>query len=72
MSKKEFIDEVVVSDRTSPMTNPMTKDSLKSAEAVGEGALQEARPSVVVVPKKKTTLLQSGKNGVSSSHLPSR
>lgn len=31
MSKKEFIDEAVVSDRTSPMTNPMTKDSLRSA-----------------------------------------
>ena len=53
MSKKEFIDEAVVSDRTSPMTNPMTKDSMRSAEAVGEGAPHEARPGVVVVPEKR-------------------
>lgn len=49
MSKNEFIDEAVVSDRASPMT----KDSLRSAEAVGEGALHEIRPSVVVVPEKR-------------------
>lgn len=61
MSKNEFIDEIVVSDRTRPTTNPMTKDSLRSAEAVGEGALHEIRPSVVVVPEKRGMLLQSGK-----------
>lgn len=28
MNKKEIIEEVVVSDRTSPMTNPRTNESL--------------------------------------------
>lgn len=35
MYKNKFIDEVVVSDRTNPMNNSMTKDTLKSAAAVG-------------------------------------
>lgn len=68
MSKKEFIDEAVVSDRTSPMT----KDSLRNAEAVGEGAPQEVRPSVVVVPEKRRRYSSQEKNGVSTSRLPSR
>lgn len=31
MNKKEIIEEVVVSDRTSPMTNPRTNESLGGA-----------------------------------------
>lgn len=53
MSNKEFIDEVTVSDRISSMTNPRTNDSLKTAEAVGEGCLQGSRLSVVIVPEKR-------------------
>ena len=54
MSNKEFIDEVTVSDRTSSMTNPRTNDSLKTIEAVGQGCLQGSRPSVVIVPEKRS------------------
>lgn len=53
MSNKELIEEVTVSDRTSSMTNPRTNDSLKTAEAVGEGCLQGSRPNVVIVPEKR-------------------
>jgi|GEM_PF-3738586 len=40
MNKKEIIEEVVVSDRTSPMTNPRTNESLRGIEASGEDALK--------------------------------
>ena len=53
MSNKEFIDGVTVSDRTSSVTNPRDNDSLKRAEAVGEGCLQGTRPIVVIVPEKR-------------------
>ena len=72
MSNKELIEEVTVSDRTSSMTNPRTNDSLKTAEAVGEGCLQGSRPNVVIVPEKKKALLHSGKNGVGSHDVSSR
>ena len=47
MSNKELMKEVTVSDRTSSITNPRTKDSLKTAQAVGKGCLQGSHPSVV-------------------------
>lgn len=40
MNKKEIIEEVVVSDRTSPMTNPRTNESLGSVEPVAKMALK--------------------------------
>ena len=53
MNKKEIIEEVVVSDRTSPMTNLRTDDSLKTAEAVGEACLQGSHHGVVIVPENR-------------------
>ena len=38
--KKEIIEEVVVSDRTSPITNPRTNESLRAVEASGEDGPQ--------------------------------
>ena len=40
MNKKEIIEEVVLSDRTSPMTNPRTNESLGSVEPVAKMALK--------------------------------
>ena len=40
MNKKEIIDEVIVSDRTSSMTNPRTNESLRAVGADGEDASQ--------------------------------
>ena len=53
MNKKEIIEEVVVSDRTSPMTNPRTYESLGGVEASGEDGPQGGRPSVVVIPERR-------------------
>ena len=53
MNKKEIIEEVVVSDRTSPMTNPRTNESLGGVEASGEDGPQGGRPSVVVIPERR-------------------
>ena len=40
MNKKEIIEEVVVSDRTSPMTNPRTNESLGALRPVAKMALK--------------------------------
>lgn len=53
MNKKEIIEEVVVSDRTSPMTNPRTNESLGGVEASGEDGPLGGRPSVVVIPERR-------------------
>ncbi len=53
MNKKEIVEEVVVSDRTSPMTNPRTNESLRTVDAKGEDGPQGGRPSVVVVPERR-------------------
>ncbi len=50
MNKKEIIEEVVVSDRTSPMTNPRTNESLGGVEASGEDGSQGG---VVVIPERR-------------------
>lgn len=39
MNKKEVVEEVVISDRTWPMTNPGTNESLRGIGARGEDDL---------------------------------
>ena len=53
MNKQEIIEEVVVSDRTSPMTNHRTNESLGGVETSGEDGPQGGRPSVVVIPERR-------------------
>lgn len=49
MNKKEFIEEVVISDSASTMTNNI----LRADGAVGAGSTQNPNPSVVIVPERR-------------------
>lgn len=51
MNKKLL--KIVVSDRTIPMTNPRTNESLRTVEARGKDVSQGGRPSVVIVPERR-------------------
>lgn len=64
MNKKEIIKEVVVSDRTSPITNPRTNESLRAVEAGGEDGHQGGRPSVVVIPERRRRYSSQEKLGL--------
>lgn len=49
MNKKEFIEEVVISDSASTMTN----NTLRAEGAVGIGSPQTPSPSAVIVPERR-------------------
>ncbi len=67
MNKKEIIEEVVVSYRTSPITNPRTNESLRSVEAGGEDGPQRGRLSVVVIPERRRRYSSQEKLGRTST-----
>lgn len=60
MNKKEIVEEVAVSDRTTPMTN----ESLRAVEAGGEDGHQGGRPSVVVIPERRRRYFSQEKLGL--------
>ena len=60
MNKKEIVEEVAVSDRTTPMTN----ESLRAVEAGGEDGPQRGRPSVVVIPERRRRYSSQEKLGL--------
>ena len=60
MNKKEIVEEVAVSDRTTPMTN----ESLRAVEAGGEDGPQRERPSAVVIPERRRRYSSQEKLGL--------